>query len=157
MRFLFVFTALSLFAQAPFADNAADPIVVTVEGQPVRASDVRHMLEVSPPEFATLFKERPQQAIQQYFMVKYLAAEGEKLGLADKEPLKAELATMRARAVAGAMVNNERDGFNVTLDLIKNYYEQNKSHYEQAKIRMIFLRFRPDAAALGTTPKKLPK
>ena len=90
-----------------------------------------------------MFQQAPQQAIQQYFLLKYLASEGEKLHLADKSPLKEQLETMRANAVAGAMVNEQRDGFNVSQDAIQNFYDRNKSRYEQAKIKIIFLRFQP--------------
>jgi parvulin-like peptidyl-prolyl isomerase len=155
MRFLIAFAAVaaSVCAQAPFATAPEDPnnpVVAIVAGQQIRVSDVKHMLEISPPEFTKLFKQAPQQAIQQYFMLKYLAAEGEKLKLAEQSPLKEQLETMRANVVAQAMVNHQRDGFDVPLEMIKNYYERNKSHYEQAKIKMIFLRIRAEVPTTGS-------
>jgi peptidyl-prolyl cis-trans isomerase C len=154
----------ALLAQAPFGALPGQPqqaigpqtVVATVAGMPVTVEDVREMLANSPPQMEQLFKQNPQAALSNYFIMKYLAAEGEKEKLADKSPLKEQLELMRDNVLAEAMVNQQRDGFGPTGQMIQSYYDQNKARWAQAKIRAIYIRFKPVQKSAAAKPKKNP-
>src|SRR5579884_87163 len=139
---LLVFCAVFVAAQVQ-PPMPPDTVVATVAGQNVTIDDVRHMLENAPAQFTQMFQNSPQMAIQQYFMMRFLAREAERLKLADQSPLKEQLELMRENFLAGAMFNHERDSFPVSAQEIDSFYEKNKSRWEQAKIKAIFIAFKP--------------
>jgi parvulin-like peptidyl-prolyl isomerase len=157
---VFALFGVSLWAQftpqatAPKSD--ANPEIAVVDGQTILLSDIRKMIESAPPQILQQFKVNPQMAIQTYFVIKHLAAEGDKAKLAEESPLKEQLEMLRANIVAEAMLNQERDGYKVSEEMIKNFYERNKSRYEQAKVKIIYLASRP-APAPCKTPEECAK
>jgi peptidyl-prolyl cis-trans isomerase C len=156
--------AAPLFAQNPFIPQAPaplqnpDPEIAVVDGHSVKVSDVRKMLEAAPPQFGTYFKQNPQLAIKDYFLIKSLAAQGEKEKLAEESPLKEQLEMLRAQVIMNAMVNHERDGYSVSADMIKAFYQQNISRYEKAKLKAIYIAYKPNVGnTAGKTPEELAK
>src|SRR5713101_5027411 len=106
MRILYLIVpiALTLSAQTPPGAPATslDTIVVaTVAGQDLTAADIRKILDNAPsPQLVTLYQRDPKAAIQQFFIMKHLAAEGDKLKLGERSPLKEQLEVIRANVVA---------------------------------------------------------
>src|SRR5215471_10275222 len=123
----------------------ADTVVVTVAGVPVTIEDVRKMLDKAPAQLLQFFKQRPQDFIQQYFLFQYLTSEGDKLKLAEQSPLKEQLEAQRGWVVANAMVNHEQDAYDPTEAQITEFYSKNQARWQQAKIKAIFLGFKPGA------------
>jgi peptidyl-prolyl cis-trans isomerase C len=160
MRILLVSAALvaSLYAQTPLAppsqakERTDDTVVATVEGKPVTLGEVRKMVQADP-RLMQFMQQNAQSAIAQVFMLKYLAAEGDKLKLAEQSPLKEQLEQARAAAVASAMVNRERDGYAVTSEQIEAYFQRNRANYEEAHIKAVFIAYKPSTAVKGTTPE----
>ncbi len=151
---IFAVFGASLWAQfTPLATppkSDANPEIAVVDGHSVHLDEIRKMIDSSPPQIVQQFKVNPQMAIQTYFIIKYLAAEGDKAKLAEESPLKEQLEMLRANTVAGAMINQERDGYKVSEEMIKNFYSANKSRYEQAKVKIIYLAFKADSAPCKT-------
>jgi hypothetical protein len=158
---IFVLFGASLWAQftpqATPPKSDANPEIAVVDGHSVMLSDIRKIIETAPPQIVQQFKVNPQMAIQTYFIIKYLAAEGDKAKLAEESPLKEQLEMLRANTVAGAMINQERDGYKVSEEMIKNFYERNKSRYEQAKVKIIYLAFKPAPAQCNKTTEECAK
>lgn len=151
---IFAVFGASLWAQfTPQASppkSDANPEIAVVDGHSVHLDEIRKMIDSSPPQIVQQFKVNPQMAIQTYFIIKYLAAEGDKAKLADASPLKEQLEMLRANIVAQATINQERDGYKVSEDMIKNFYEANKSRYDQAKVKIIYLAFKADSSPCKT-------
>src|SRR5260370_35428414 len=114
--FLLAVVAVSLLAQLPATqERTGDTVVAIVENKPVTLRDVQKMIETDP-RLGQFLQQNPQaaaQAIGQFFMIRYLAAEGEKLHLAEQSPLKEQLEQARAIAVFQTITNRERGGFSV--------------------------------------------
>jgi peptidyl-prolyl cis-trans isomerase C len=155
MKNFLIFAAFGAFlwAQAPFTSPAAgapksntNPEIAVVDGHSVTVNDVRQMMESAPPQFVQALKQNPQLAIRDFYVLKYLSIEGDKAKLAEESPLKEQLEMLRAQTLAIAMVNHERDGYTVSEDMIKSFYERNKSRYEQAKVKIIFIAYKPGLA-----------
>jgi parvulin-like peptidyl-prolyl isomerase len=160
--------SVSLWAQAPPRPAAAAPpqallppqsevpdetVVAKVAGMDVTAGQIRKDLAIMPKEFIQLYNQNPKYAVQQLFALRYLAAEGEKAKLGEESPMKEQLAFMRDNALASAMVSHEHNFYTVTDQMINEFYEQNKARYQQAKIKVIYIAFKPGAPVTATVPK----
>ena len=142
-----------LFAQAPpTGDVPDDTVVAQVDGKAVTAGEIRRSLMIMPKEFIQLFGQNPKYAVQQLFMLRYLAEEAERTKLGDESPLKEQLAFLRANAMASAIISHEHNFYPVTNQMIKEFYERNQTRYQQAKIKVIYIAFKPFAPVMGSVP-----
>jgi parvulin-like peptidyl-prolyl cis-trans isomerase-like protein len=144
--------AALLSAQTP-APAPLNPgtVVAKVDGKDVTAGEVTAMLQHSgDPRMIQAFQQNPKYIVQQLYMMRFLAAQGEQAKLGERSPLKEELEMIRMNAIAVAMVNQERDGYTVTREAIDAFYAKNQSRYQQAKIKVIFIRFKPGTPATAT-------
>jgi parvulin-like peptidyl-prolyl isomerase len=147
---LWVTLAATLSAQTPpaappsfgAAPPPADKVVATVDGKDITYGEFLSLMSMAPPNLQL----NPQLALQNIFMMKYLAAEGDKLKLAEQSPLKEEIELQRMNMVAGAMVNLQRETSTVAPGAAEAYYQANSSKYEQARIKVIFIAFKPTVA-----------
>jgi peptidyl-prolyl cis-trans isomerase C len=143
----------ALFAQLPpTAPVAPETVVAKVDGKDVTAAEIQQALVNMPPQFMQLFNQNPKAAVQQLFVMRYLAEEGEKLKLAERSPLKEQLQMQRENAVAGARLNYESDHYQIPQEAIDDYYKRNRANYQQARIKVISIAFKPTLAGSGTTP-----
>lgn len=145
-----------LGAPAPAPQQQALPpntVVATVGGIAVTIDDVRKMTDNAPAQILQFFRQRPQDFIQQYYLFRHLTDEGDKVKLAETSPLKEQLQAQRDWVVANAMVGYEQDHYNVTEEQLMDFYSKNQARWQQAKIRAIFVGFKPPPAAAD--PKDL--
>jgi len=146
--------ACGLLAQAPPKNDVPDDAVVAkVDGMPVTAGEIRKSLMIMPREFVQLFNQNPKYAVQQLFMLRYLSAEAERTKLGDESPMKEQLAFLRANAMASAMVSHEHNFYPVTDKMVKDFYDRNQARYQQAKIKVIYIAFKPTAPVVGAVPQ----
>jgi len=155
MYYLFVLALAftPLFAQTPPVQNVPDDAVVaTVDGKDVTAGEIRQNLAFMPNEFIQLFQQNPTYAVKQMFMLRYLADEAEKAKLGEQSPLKEQLAFLRANTLASAMVSHEHNFYQVSNQELKQFYDKNQARYQQAKIKVIYIAFKPSAPLTGPVP-----
>jgi peptidyl-prolyl cis-trans isomerase C len=133
---------------------APETVIATVNGKDVTVADVRKMLESQPESFAQLLRQDPKLAIQNFFVMRDLAEEGEKKKLPEREPLKTKLEAARSYMIATEMVNQERNTFQVSTEAIEAFYKQNQARYSQARVKVIGIRFMP-LPPKGTSPEAL--
>ena len=136
----------------PTPTVAPETVVAKVDGKDVTAGEIQQALVSMPPQFMQLFNQNPKTAVQQMFLMRYLAREGEKLKLAEQSPLKEQLEMQRENAVAGARLSYESDHYQVPQEAINDYYKRNQAKYQQARIKVISIAFKPTLAGAGTTP-----
>jgi hypothetical protein len=131
-------------------------VVATVAGISVTLADVRKILEKAPTALVQQFQQNPQQALGQVFLMRYLADEGEKAKLDQKSPLKEEIedliALLKQQVLANAMVNQEQNGYLVSDQQIDDFYQKNQSRWEEAKIKIILIGFKPASVAPAKVP-----
>jgi hypothetical protein len=140
---------------APQQKLPGDTIVATVRGTNVTIDDVRKMADAAPLQVLRYLQQDPQGFIRQMFLFRYLTEEGDKLKLGEQSPLKEQIEAQRAWVIANAMVGHEEDAYQVSEDQIDDFYQKNKSRWEQAKIRAIFIGFKPGTAPASAEPKDL--
>lgn len=147
-----------LLAQiVPTGEIAADTVVAIVDGKKLTAGEVRAAVANMPVEFTQLYRQNPQVAIQQMFVMNHLAAEAEKAKLGDESPLKEQLALLRANVLASAMLSWEHNHYQATDAMIREYYEKNKAKYQQSKIKVIFVGFKPPAVGTASSIEDVAK
>ncbi len=160
LRRLAVWIGLSLsagmvHAQGPLLDSPLnvpdDAVVAKVDGQSVTAGEIRRSLQIMPPEFSRMYEQNPKMAVQQLFLMRHLANEAEKAKLAEQSPVKEQLELMRANALASAMVSYVHNNYIPDPDTIKNYYAANGARFQQAKLKVISIVFKPEGT--GTIGK----
>jgi hypothetical protein len=135
--------AAVICAQSPITTLPPETVVATSDGKPITAGEIRKLLEVGDPTTISQAKTSPTQFLTTYFLMRYLAAQAADRHLADQSPLKEELEYINARFLAGAMVNQMRESYNVPEQAINDFYAHNKSRYEMAHIKVIVIGFCP--------------
>ncbi len=144
---------MPLLAQTPPTNTVPDDAVVAnVAGKDVTAGEVRREMAFMPNEFIQLFQQNPKYAVQQLFMLHHLADEAEKDKLGEQSPLKEQLAFLRANSMASAMISHEHNFYPVSNEEMKAFYDKNLARYQQAKIKVIYIAFKPAAALTGKVP-----
>ena len=157
---LAVFLAVQAVAQPPTITSPASPlgaapspdkVVATVDGHDITFAELRTLLTVAPAALA----QNPQYAVQQVFMMRYLSGEAEKLKLGDQNPWKEQIEFARMNILAGAMLNTQRESAPVPDGALQAYYNANLSKYQQAKIKVIYIAFKPGVTSTANTPEDL--
>jgi peptidyl-prolyl cis-trans isomerase C len=164
MKFCVLFAAAAALvsAQAPLQSNLLtvppDTVVATVDnGKKITAADVQKIVESLPADAIATFKRDPKFALGNYFLTRHLGELGEKAGLANQSPTKELIENLRLQALTFAMIQHERESFQVSEDDMNKFYAANLSRYESAKVRVITIGFNPDAKGYGTSPEDLKK
>jgi hypothetical protein len=129
-----------------------DTVVANVDGKDVTAGEIRKSMVFMPNEFIQLFQQNPKYAVQQLFMLRYLSDEAEKAKLGEQSPLKEQLAFLRANSMASAMISHEHNYYPVSNQQIQEFYDKNRARYQQAKIKVIYIAFKPTAPVTGPAP-----
>jgi PPIC-type PPIASE domain len=154
MKYLFILAlaCTPMVAQTLPAAVPDDTVVANVNGKDVTAGEIRQSMAIMPNEFLQLFQQNPKYAVQQLFMLRYLSDEAEKAKLGEQSPLKEQLAFLRANSLASAMVSHEHNFYPVSNQQIKEFYDKNQGRYQQAKIKVIYIAFKPAAPVMGQVP-----
>jgi parvulin-like peptidyl-prolyl isomerase len=146
--------AAFLCAQAP--QLPADTVVATADGKPLTAGQLRGLLSFGDPNINRMASQNPEQFLVNIAIMRYLTEEGEKAHLGDESPVKEQLQMIRDKLIGQEMLNRLRETYKVPEKDMQDYYEENKSKYAQAWIKVIVLGFCPDApTAKGTSVKEM--
>lgn len=138
-------------AQAPSQPSIApDTVVARVDGKDVTAKEISENLRHMPPDFQKFFAQNPMYAVQQMYMMSYLAGLAEDAKLGDNSPLKEQLAIARQNALASAMLSYEQNNYGPPREAVRAHYEKNSANYQTAKVRAIKVAFNPSLG--GPTP-----
>ncbi len=141
--------------QLPINNLPPDTVVATSDGKPITAGEIRSILESGDPQALGMAKNNPQQFLGSLFVMRYLTAEAEKQHLQDQSPLKEQLAYLHDRIIAGAVVNQIRESYNVPDEAIADFYAHNQSRYEMARVKVIAIGFCPVPPTTGTTEEEI--
>lgn len=156
MRICFLLATLAamLPAQAPTPPGGISPdtVVATIDGKDVTAGELRKLLEILPPQQLQQLQQNPIGGLTNVWVIRYLAGEAEKLKLDEKSPVKEQLEFMRQQILTQAFVINQGNSIPVSADEIEAFYSRNQLRYEQAKVKVIKIAFKPAIASTGTSP-----
>lgn len=166
--FLYAFAGFSLWAQsaAPPAAKSSDrvsaflalppdTIVAVVDGEKIPAVQLQVIVRNLSPAQADNALQNPRLMVEQYALMKRLAAMAEKAGLDQKSPLKEQLAYNRMVALAPAQLQARENEMQVTPEEVESFYQANKDRFTTAQIKLIYIPFSPNAGQKGPDGKKI--
>jgi peptidyl-prolyl cis-trans isomerase C len=141
---------VSAFAQnapaptpAPAPDVPASEVVIKIDGKELTAGEIRAALANMPGDFNKFYQQNPKSAIEQLYVMRYLAQTAETAKLDQQSPVKEQLEVVRANALASAMLTYEHNHYPVSEAMVKDYYQRNQAKFQQFKIKGIFVAFKP--------------
>jgi peptidyl-prolyl cis-trans isomerase C len=164
MRFclpVLLLSALSVWAQAPAtatvpqsppaklpADLGSvppDTLVATVDGTKVTAADLQAILRVLPPGARQQAMKSPRQFLEQFGLLKRLSGMAQKAGLDQQSPWKEQIEYNRMVALAQAELMQAQNQVTIPEEELQKRYEADKDRYTQAKVKVIYIPFSPNA------------
>jgi len=153
--------AWTVHAQAPPAGQPGvmtpDTVIGKVGDKDVTAGEIQAMLDNSSPAFLQAFRADPAAALSAWFVRRHLAEEADKLKLGEQEPWKTQIEASRELVLANAMVTRQNNSFSFTPAEEQAEYEKRKSQFEQVRVKLIKIGFKPGAQASGTSTEDLEK
>ena len=156
MKFLtlpFFLTAI-LGAQL-FPGQAPDAVVATVDGRKITTAQMQRYLRALPPQVQQNAMKDPKGLLQGYALMWKLAGMAEKNKLDQKSPLKEMLEDLRLQQMAQAQLNETFNEMPATPEDVQKHYEANKGRFQQAKVRLIYISFSPNAGPAGASGQKV--
>ncbi|MCS7041428.1 MAG: peptidylprolyl isomerase [Bryobacteraceae bacterium] len=138
--FLCVSATATAAIQQPPAESD-DPVVVVIEGQPWRRSEIEGLINRLPPNVAQNFLVDRRNFLVQYALMQRLAAMAEKEGVADSEPHRTRLAYQRSIYLAQAAMDQAAMRIQIQPEEQKRYFEEHKQDFSRAQVRVIYLSF----------------
>ena len=160
--FLLILWALGAWAQSssPPPQSAEpvspDEVVVVIDDVEFTAREIRVIRNALPPQF----KKQTEKMSYDDFVTVYAELRGfakmaEKEGIPDKEPYKTQLAFARLNFLAQVYLSRLTSLLEVADEDILNYYEANKSDFEESKVAAIYIDFvTRETAPAGDGEKK---
>lgn len=148
---------IGFFLFAGFAcaqEITPDTVIGKVNDRPITLAEARRMIIGIAPEGVQLLQTDPQTLLSRLYLFRKLAELAEKDGLHERSPLKEQLELQRTEVLGRAEVNERRNLSNPSSEEAEKYYNDNKTKFEQAKVRVIYISFAPDGAPQAAGPKK---
>jgi peptidyl-prolyl cis-trans isomerase C len=128
------------FAQTPQqAKVPDDKVVAEIDHKKYTAGEVRAIVAGFTPQAKQFYAMNPSNALQQAFIIKYLADEAAKKDL-DKQN-KALLEFVRAQTMAQIALSDYADHVAIPAAEQQKYYSEHAADFEQAKVRVIYIAF----------------
>ena len=161
--FLLILWTLAAWAQSSAPPpQAAEPIspdevIVVIDGVEFTARKLRVIRNALPPQY----KKQTEKMNYDSFVTVYsellgFAKMAEKEGISEKEPYKTQLAFARMNFLAQVYLSRLSSLLEVADEDLLNYYEANKSDFEEFKVSAIYIDFAtPDAPSAAVGNNKL--
>ena len=160
---LALFTGVLCFAQATAPAESQPPpkpaapanlmtlpastLVATIDGQKILAGDLQAVLRAFDPQQQKVRLSDLRTFLDQFALMMRLSGMAEKAGLDKKTPLKEQMAYNRLVALAQAQLNETQNGVFVSPEETRKFYDDNPDLYTQARIKLIYIPFSPNASA----------
>lgn len=154
---IFALACASLAAQTAPASGPevpANTVVLKIDGKELTAGEIRAVLATMPGDFVKFYQQNPKNAIEQLYVMRYLAQEAEKEKLDQQSPMKEQLEVVRANTLASAMLSYEHNHYPVSDEMVKAYYERNQAKYQQLKVKAIYVAFKPVIPGIGSSTEE---
>jgi len=132
-----------------------DTVVATLDGERVYASELQAVLSTISEQQRQMALADPKSLLEQIGLLRRLSALAEKSGLDQKSPLKEQLAYSRMLTLANAQLNQMANYSEVTPEEAKRFYQENLDVYTQARVKVIYIPFSPNAASGSGGDKKV--
>lgn len=131
-------------------------VVALVDGYPVTAGALQAILGSVAPQMRQQAAQNPTMLLQQFGIMRRLAAEAERNKLDQQSPYKESLEAMRTQFLAQAGMTLRYNAVLISDEQAKARYEETKDRYLQARVKAIYIPFGAQAPQAGPdAPKPL--
>ncbi|MGA2436039.1 MAG: peptidylprolyl isomerase [Bryobacteraceae bacterium] len=138
-----------VLAPAPAAKNVftmpSGEVWAIVDGKDVTAGEVQSLAKSMGPQVQQQIMHSPKSFLEQYGMMRRLAAEAVAEQLDQRSPGKEALESARANTLATIMFNSKHDTLLPTPEELKKRYDGGTDNFKQAKLKAIYIPFSPTA------------
>jgi peptidyl-prolyl cis-trans isomerase C len=157
-RCFLLFLAVQYGSTQPLAvsqDITPETVVAIINGQKFTAGQYQQLIATVPQQMREVAMKQPRVLLEQFAVFQNILAEAEKAKLDQQSPYKERITEARRQILVQAQINDASTAVVVSPDEVKKYYDDNASHYAQAKVKVIFISQVLDERTLaGQTIKK---
>ena len=161
-----LFLAISL-AQTPPASSPSpqpgppappppppDTVIATVDGTKVTYGEIANFLKGMNPQMQQNAMRNRKDFVERYALMRKLSTLAEQAKLGERSPYKEIIESYRMNMLMQAEINEYVDHIVITADDLQKYYADNKSRYDQVKLKVIYIPFTSAPAGAAAESKK---
>jgi peptidyl-prolyl cis-trans isomerase C len=139
----------------PAGGLTPDTVIATIDGKKMTYKEVQTYMNGLPAQMQQNALVNRKQFIQQIALMQRLSELAEKEKLDQKSPYKEAIALNRINVLSQAQINETYNQFPIPPDEQKKFYEDNKSRYEQIRLKVIYIPFSANPAKGAQNKKSL--
>ncbi|MEK7750898.1 MAG: peptidylprolyl isomerase [Acidobacteriota bacterium] len=136
-----------LWAQTPADPMKVPPetVIGIVDGVKVTAAELQHVVTSSAPALQETLKKNPMELLRYYGFIQRLAGLAEAAKLDQQSPQRERLRLIRMQILAEGQLTEGYSQLEVLPDEQRKYYDDNRSRFASAKVKVIYLPFMDNA------------
>jgi hypothetical protein len=141
---------------APTAPSAPPPdtVIATVDGTKLTYGEVANFLKGMNPQMQQNAMRNRKDFVERYALMRKLSTLAEQAKLGERSPYKEAIESYRMNMLMQAEINEYVDHILITADDLQKYYAENKSRYDQVKLKVIYIPFSSTPAGTTADNKK---
>jgi len=142
---------------AHLATVPADTVVATFDdGRKLTIGELTSFLAAMPPNMAQAARRDRKAFVQQFAMMRHLSEMAEKNKLDQQSPTREAIEFNRMYLLMNAQLHDVLTGIKVPPADVESFYNNNKEHFKQVKVKAIYIQFSADnSAPAANAPKHL--
>ena len=133
---------------------ATSTVIATVDGKKITYGEIETYIRTLPAQMQQTVLQNRKQFIQQYGLMLRLNAMAEKANLDQKTPYKESIESARMQILTQAQISEQFNSLPVTVEDEQKRYDENRSRYEQVRLKVIYIPFSPKTANPPADGKK---
>ena len=131
-----------------------DTVIATADGQKVTYGEIANFLKGMNPQMQQNAMRNRKDFVERFALMRKLSVLAEQAKLGDRSPYKELIEAYRMNMLMQAEISEYADHILITADDLQKYYAENKSRYEQVKLKVIYIPFSSAPAAAGAASTK---
>jgi peptidyl-prolyl cis-trans isomerase C len=131
-----------------------DTVIATVDGTKVTYGEIANFLKGMNPQMQQNAMRNRKDFVERYALMRKLSTLAEQAKLGERSPYKEIIESYRMNMLMQAEINEYVDHIVITADDLQKYYADNKSRYDQVKLKVIYIPFTSAPAGAATESKK---
>jgi peptidyl-prolyl cis-trans isomerase C len=154
--FLTLFMCVGLAQTPPAAPPALAPdtVIAISGGKKLTYAEISAFLGSLPPQMQQNAMRSRREFVERYALMRKLSELAEQGKLGERSPYKELIEAYRMNTLMQAEINEYVETIPIQTEDQKKYYEENKSRYDQAKLKVIYIPFSSNASSASTEGKK---
>jgi peptidyl-prolyl cis-trans isomerase C len=131
-----------------------DTVIATVDGTNLTYGEVANFLKGMNPQMQQNAMRNRKDFVERYALMRKLSTLAEQAKLGERSPYKEAIESYRMNMLMQAEINEYVDHIVITADDLQKYYAENKSRYDQVKLKVIYIPFSSTPAGATAENKK---